>query len=102
MTAMDQIEQVDAANWEEWLAANEGKLLDIREAEEWEQGTLPGAILIPMTEITERLDEVPKDAPLLCICRSGGRSQRVAEFLAHHGYEVANMAGGMHDLGMQD
>lgn len=94
--------EVQAANWESWVRDNEAMVLDVRQPNEWALGTLPGAVRISMVELTSRLDEIPKDKPVLCVCRSGGRSANVATFLAFHGYEAANMAGGMKALGMQD
>jgi phage shock protein E len=99
---MVQIDTVRAESWEEWVAESDGILLDIRERREWKLGTLPGALLIPMSELQARIDEIPKDRPILCICRSGARSQQVATFLKFNGYDlVANMVGGMKALGMQ-
>ena len=98
---MSAVQQVPAGEWEDWLEENDGALLDIREPHEWIQGVLPGAQTISMREIIDRLDEVPADQPLLCICRSGERSQQVANFLMSQGYEASNMAGGMKALGMQ-
>jgi len=80
----------------------EATILDVREPAEWSMGTLPDAVLISQNEIVRRLDELPKERPVLCVCRSGGRSANVAAFLAFNGYEAANMAGGMKALGMQD
>ena len=99
---MSAVEQVPAHQWEEWLAENRGALLDIREPHEWQLGVLPGAQTISMRELVDRIEEVPSDQPLLCICRSGGRSQQVASYLVAQGYEASNMAGGMKALGMQD
>lgn len=100
---MTAIDNVPAADWQTWAEETGGTLLDVREPDEWEQGTLPNALLIPTSEIMERVDEVPNDRPVLCICRSGGRSQQVAAFLTFNGYKgVANMSGGMKALGMQD
>lgn len=93
---------VPAADWETWVEENEATILDVREPYEWAMGTLPEAILISQTEIVQRMTEIPADRPVLCVCRSGGRSANVATFLAFSGYEVANMAGGMKALGMQD
>ncbi|MGB7860929.1 MAG: rhodanese-like domain-containing protein [Acidimicrobiia bacterium] len=99
---MNPIEQIPAEEWARWAEQHDGVLLDVRQPDEWEQGTLPNAVLLPMTEIMDRIDEIPKDRAILCICRSGGRSQQVATFLAFNGYEsVANLSGGMHELGMQ-
>ncbi len=97
------IENVPAAEWASWIEKHQGLLLDIREPFEWEQGTLPGAMLISMSEIPERMAELKAERALLVVCRSGGRSQQVAMYLAMNGYEkVANMAGGMKALGLQD
>ncbi len=99
---MDPIVQIEAAEWEAWVSDNDATVLDVREPDEWQLGTLPDAVLISQGEIVERLEEVPKDKPVLCVCRSGGRSSNVAAFLAFNGYQVANLSGGMKALGMQD
>lgn len=99
---MTVITQVPATEWESWVDENDAIILDVREPHEWDQGTLPGAKLISLGEIVERIEEIPKDRPVLCVCRSGGRSTNVAAFLAFHDYEAANMSGGMKALGMQD
>lgn len=99
---MSIVTDVPATDWEAWVGDNEATILDVREPDEWELGTLPDAILISLGEIMEKVDELPKDRPVLCVCRSGGRSLNVASFLAFNGYDAANMSGGMHALGMQD
>ncbi|MDO3647534.1 rhodanese-like domain-containing protein [Nocardia mangyaensis] len=71
------------------------QLLDVREPDEWELGHAPGAIHIPMVDVPVRLDELDIDAELYVICRQGGRSIEVVEYLAHIGYETVNVAGGM-------
>lgn len=93
--------EVSAADWETWVDDNDATILDVREPGEWAMGTLPNAVLISQGELVGRLDELPKDNPILCVCRSGGRSANVAAFLAFNGYEVANMSGGMKALGLQ-
>ncbi|MGH8913477.1 MAG: rhodanese-like domain-containing protein [Acidimicrobiia bacterium] len=99
---MSSIENVPAEAWEAWIEGTGGKVLDIREPFEWEQGTLPGAILISMGEIPERMSELDANDAFLVICRSGGRSQQVAMYLSMNGYaKVANLAGGMKALGLQ-
>lgn len=68
-------------------------LLDVREHEEWSHGRAPGAVHVPMSEL--RSDSVPRDRPVLVVCRMGGRSAAVADALDRLGYDVANVAGGM-------
>jgi rhodanese-related sulfurtransferase len=99
---MSLIAQVEAADWESWFKDNDATVLDVREPGEWQQGTLPEAVLMSQGDVVDRLAELPKDKPVLCVCRSGGRSSNVAAFLAFNGYEAANLAGGMKSLGMQD
>jgi rhodanese-related sulfurtransferase len=70
-------------------------LLDVREDDEWDAGHAPDATHVPMTEIPDRLDDVPDAAPLYVICRSGGRSARVTQFLNANGWEAVNVADGM-------
>jgi rhodanese-related sulfurtransferase len=100
---MEMVENVPAAEWETWLSENDGVVLDIREPYEWEQGVLPSAIQIPMGEISSRIGELDTERAYLVVCRVGGRSQQVAAFMAVNGHErVANLAGGMKALGLQD
>jgi rhodanese-related sulfurtransferase len=71
-------------------------LLDVREPEEWSAGHAPGAHHVPMMEIPVRLDEVPTDADVVVVCRSGGRSSQVVAYLASRGWDnVRNLDGGM-------
>jgi rhodanese-related sulfurtransferase len=70
-------------------------LLDVREPDEWAAGHIAGATHIPMGELTGRLDEVPKAARVVAVCRSGHRSGMVTNYLAQGGWNVYNLAGGM-------
>lgn len=99
---MNAYTDVPALEWETWVRANEATILDVREPHEWALGTLPDATLISQDQLMDRLHELPKDRPVLCVCRSGSRSGNVAMFLAFNDYEAANLAGGMKALGMQD
>ncbi len=73
-------------------------LLDIRTPEEFQQGHIPGANLIPMAQLTERLKELPKDKtqPILVYCRNGDRSGRAAQLLYQSGRkDIYNLSGGL-------
>ena len=70
-------------------------LLDVREDDEWQRGHAPGAQHIPMGDIPARLAEIDTSAQLFVVCHAGGRSQRVAQYLARNGYAPTNVAGGM-------
>jgi len=70
-------------------------LIDVREPHEYQIANL-GARLIPINTVPARLDEIPRDQPVVIHCKSGGRSQMVCEFLQKSGYtNVANLAGGI-------
>lgn len=69
-------------------------VVDVRMPDEYEEQHVPGALLVPLPELTERTHELPTDGTLQVICRSGARSQRACEFLAARGHDVVNVAGG--------
>lgn len=71
-------------------------ILDVRTPAEYEAWHVPEALLIPYTELRERIDEVPKDRPVYTYCRSGFRSYIAYEVLRQHGWDdVAFLSGGM-------
>jgi rhodanese-related sulfurtransferase len=70
-------------------------LLDVREADEWDLGHAPGAVHIPMEDVPARLDEIDIDAEIYVVCRQGGRSAVVVEYLQSIGYEAVNVRDGM-------
>ncbi len=70
-------------------------LLDVRTPEEFGAGHAPSARFIPLQELESRLGELDPSVAVICICRSGGRSQAAAEVLVFHGFDAANLVGGM-------
>lgn len=69
--------------------------LDVREDDEWELGHAPGALHISMGDVPARLAEIDMDAALYVVCRQGGRSIRVVQYLNQVGYEAVSVSGGM-------
>jgi adenylyltransferase/sulfurtransferase len=70
-------------------------LLDVREPYEYQIAQI-GGTLIPQGEVPNRLAEIPRDREIIVQCRSGARSQRIAEVLKQAGYNsVVNLAGGI-------
>ena len=70
-------------------------VLDVREPHEYQIASI-GGTLIPMNQVPQRLAEIDRNREIVVQCRSGARSQRVAEFLAAQGYpNVKNLAGGI-------
>ncbi|MEQ8196258.1 MAG: rhodanese-like domain-containing protein [Rhodospirillales bacterium] len=71
-------------------------VLDVREPNELAICALPGTLNIRMMDIPDRLGELPKDKPLLVLCRSGARSLQVTQWLRMNGFGNAqNVAGGI-------
>jgi phage shock protein E len=70
-------------------------LLDVRQPEEYKQGHISGAELIPLAELSQKMRRIPKDREVLCVCHSGNRSSVATRQLAAAGYKVSNLRGGM-------
>jgi len=70
--------------------------LDVRTPEEYAEGHVKGAVLIPVQTLSEHLSEIPKDKQVYVYCHSGVRSARAAKLLAEHGFHnIENVVGGM-------
>ncbi len=70
-------------------------LLDVRESHEWRSGHAPKARHIPLSQLSTRAKELPRNREILVVCRSGNRSARAARMLAAQRTDVANIKGGM-------
>ncbi|MEU9043225.1 MULTISPECIES: rhodanese-like domain-containing protein [unclassified Kitasatospora] len=70
-------------------------LLDVREQDEWDAGHVDGALHIPLGQVIGRLDELP-DGKLYVLCRVGGRSAQVVQYLVQQGRDAVNVDGGMY------
>ncbi len=71
-------------------------ILDVRQPEEWQQFHIPGATLIPLGELPNRLNEVPKNKEIVVVCRTGHRSAQGRDILLNAGFPwVTSMAGGI-------
>jgi len=90
------VREIDAARARKLLAEEEGAVLvDIREPSEWETGWIEGALKVPMSQLSDQLEE-HRDRPLVIYCAHGNRSLRVADALAEAGYDDAvSLAGGI-------
>lgn len=71
-------------------------ILDVRSKEEFDSGHIEGAYLIPVSELENRLAELPQDKPIIVYCESGSRSTSAANILLGKGFkEIFNMTGGI-------
>lgn len=71
-------------------------LLDVREREEYVEAHIPDSVLIPLGQLSRKLNSIPKDATIIAICRSGNRSSVAVDMLRRAGYsDVLNLRGGI-------
>ena len=81
------------AHWET-LEEERDFILDVREPEEFEEGHIPGAVHIPLHDLRQRLDELPRDRPILTHCYVGQRSHIAVRILRQLGFDAYNLSGG--------
>jgi rhodanese-related sulfurtransferase len=87
---------VETIQWGEVAerAAAGSFLLDVRTVKEYQAGTVEGAYNVPVDEIRDRLDEIPKDKEIMLYCRAGLRSYIGCRILSQNGYKIKNISGG--------
>ena len=86
--------EVDIETFADALAGG-ADVIDVREPDEYTNGHVPGAKLIPLGQLGSRIQELPEGRPLYVICATGARSMRAATALQNQaGIEVVNVAGG--------
>lgn len=82
---LDELEQARAAG---------APVIDVRESDEYAEGHVPGAQLMPLGVVPVRAHELPTTEPVYVICGSGGRSYQAAEQMAAAGVDARSVAGG--------
>ncbi|CAN5394389.1 rhodanese-like domain-containing protein [soil metagenome] len=70
------------------------RLIDVREPDEFATAHVPGAVPVPLATVPDSVDAFRGEGPTYVICHAGGRSLRACEFVAEHGIEAVNVAGG--------
>ncbi|MEC2160864.1 CoA-disulfide reductase [Virgibacillus halodenitrificans] len=88
--------EVDTIQWHEIdrILADGGTLIDVRRPEEWENGHITGATSIPLDELRDRLEDLPKEETIYVNCQVGLRGYIAARILAENGFKVKNLDGG--------
>ena len=70
-------------------------ILDVRQPKEYEAGHIPGAVLMPLPELTDLMQRIDRTKPVMVYCASGGRSRMAAQLLSGQGFDhIINVAGG--------
>lgn len=89
----DGVPEVDGA----WVAAHpDVHIVDVRDFDEWSEGHIDGAQLVPISMVGSKTDEWSRAEPVVLVCRSGIRSGRVAKQLESSGFaQVASLRGGI-------
>lgn len=92
------VKSMDALQAKDYLAGNPSDaytLLDVRQPGEYESGHIPGAKLIPLPDLNDRMSEIDTNKPAIVYCAVGGRSRVAAQMLAGKGFgDVFNLSGG--------
>ncbi len=70
-------------------------LLDVRTPAESAVQAIPGSYQIPLQELGQRMQELPKDKEIVAYCRVGNRSGHASAFLSRQGYNIKNLTGGI-------
>jgi rhodanese-related sulfurtransferase len=76
-------------------------LLDCREPWEHQTARIEGATLVPMRQIPQKLDDIPKDQPVVVYCHAGVRSFDAAAWLKQQGVNAVSMSGGIDRWSME-
>lgn len=87
------IPAIDIGTLSDELASG-APVFDVRQPDEYEEAHVPGARLVPLDEVPDRVGEFPTDRPVYVICKSGGRSAKAAEHLRARGVDAVNVTGG--------
>jgi len=70
-------------------------VLDVRQPEEYRLGHIHGAKLLPLNQLMQHQKELPRERPIICVCRSGNRSRTATRQLVAAGFSASNLKGGI-------
>jgi rhodanese-related sulfurtransferase len=90
---MTEVPQIDVHELASHRATG-APLIDVREDDEFAGARVPGAHHIPLGQVVERVDEVPREGTVYVICARGGRSAKAVEHYRSQGIDAVNVAGG--------
>ncbi len=89
------VKEVDAQSYHRQFDGLTHVILDVRNPQEYADAHIMGAINIPMSKLKKKIDILPADKPIVCVCRNGLQGREAAFFLQQNGYKAANILGGM-------
>jgi rhodanese-related sulfurtransferase len=91
----------DIVHWEA-LDKERVFLLDVRDPAEFKKGHVEGAVNIPLNDLRQRMEDVPKDREVWSYCFVGQRSYYAARALSQYGYDIKSLSGGYKTLTLKD
>jgi rhodanese-related sulfurtransferase len=89
---MSETQEIDIEQFARARAT--GTLVDVRERHEYAAGHVAGALLIPMAQVANRMDELDQSRPVYVICATGNRSRATTDLLCGSGFDAWSVAGG--------
>ena len=90
----EKLNAVTTNDLEKLLEDEDVQIVDIRRRSEWDEGHIPGVPNIPLAQLRDRLDELPRDKKIVLHCQGGGRSAIGSSVLQSEGFDVLNVHGG--------
>jgi len=95
LTPVTSIDTDEAKNYLADKQVDDVTILDVRQPKEYEAGHIPGALLMPLPELTDHMQRIDRTKPIMVYCASGGRSRMAAQLLSGQGFsDIINVAGG--------
>ncbi|MBB6176895.1 rhodanese-related sulfurtransferase [Anoxybacillus tengchongensis] len=96
--AQDRYTNISVDEAAQMMQKEDVVVLDVRTEEEYASGHIPGAILLPLQQLPDRMNELNKNKTYIIVCRSGNRSAQASELLVKEGFtNIYNMTGGMNE-----
>lgn len=89
------VKEVDVKAYHRQFDETEHVVLDVRNTQEYKDAHIEGAINIPFGKLKKKIDALPDNQPIVCVCRNGLHGREAAFFLQKLGYNATNILGGM-------
>jgi rhodanese-related sulfurtransferase len=89
------IREINTHDYRNQITQSSHLLLDVRNVQEFSGGHIEGSQNIPLNKLAKKLENLPKDQLIVCVCRTGERSREATYLLQKAGFNSANLVGGI-------